>query len=230
MNVLFVQHSCFLVETDSCYLLFDYYTGELPAFSSEKPLYIFASHQHPDHFSPEIFDVARSVDHAQIILAFDIKENRIPDDCLALTVRMAPHETIALPQLTAETLFSTDKGVAYLVTVSGKCLYHAGDLNCWQWAENSPRNNEIMETLYLREISRLKNCDIFAAFLPLDPRQKSYYDVGMRLFLEQIGADHIFPMHMWGQFDAIDHFCNTYPGYAKAVEIVSRNGQSFSID
>ena len=51
MKITYIHHSAFLVETESAYLLFDYFQGKLPEFSEEKPLYVFASHRHPDHFS-----------------------------------------------------------------------------------------------------------------------------------------------------------------------------------
>ena len=50
MKITYIHHSAFLVETESAYLLFDYFQGKLPEFSEEKPLYVFASHRHPDHF------------------------------------------------------------------------------------------------------------------------------------------------------------------------------------
>ena len=60
MIVTFVHHSCFVVETSERVLIFDYFqngrikgyhfTGVLPEFDRKKPLYVFASHFHQDHF------------------------------------------------------------------------------------------------------------------------------------------------------------------------------------
>ena len=55
MDITFVYHSCFLVELESCSLLFDWYGGDLPDMDRSKPLYVFNSHHHGDHYSPEIF-------------------------------------------------------------------------------------------------------------------------------------------------------------------------------
>ena len=60
MKITYIHHSAFLVETESAYLLFDYFQGKLPEFSEEKPLYVFASHRHPDHFSKEIIELEDS--------------------------------------------------------------------------------------------------------------------------------------------------------------------------
>ncbi len=58
MIVTFVHHSCFVVEMNERVLIFDYFrdgrvkgyqfTGVLPEFDSEKPVYVFASHFHQD--------------------------------------------------------------------------------------------------------------------------------------------------------------------------------------
>ena len=36
MNVTYIYHSSFLVETDTCYYLFDYEKGQLPALDVTK--------------------------------------------------------------------------------------------------------------------------------------------------------------------------------------------------
>ena len=57
MKVTFLYHSSYFVEMDTCCLLFDYYQGDIPQV--DKPLYVFASHSHGDHFSPVIFQLAQ---------------------------------------------------------------------------------------------------------------------------------------------------------------------------
>ena len=55
MRVTFLDHSGFLVETGTAALLFDWWKGTLPDLAPGVPLYVFASHAHPDHFDPRIF-------------------------------------------------------------------------------------------------------------------------------------------------------------------------------
>ena len=60
MKVIFVHHSCFVVEMEDVVLIFDYFegnrvtgytfTGVLPVFDKDKSIYFFASHKHQDHF------------------------------------------------------------------------------------------------------------------------------------------------------------------------------------
>ena len=46
MQVTFLAHSGFLIELDTVLLLFDWWTGTLPPLPKDKPLVVFASHDH----------------------------------------------------------------------------------------------------------------------------------------------------------------------------------------
>ena len=70
MKVTFIQHSCYFVELSSCCLLFDYYEGSVP--ETDKPLYVFASHSHGDHFSPAVFSFPRQGKETFYLLSDDI--------------------------------------------------------------------------------------------------------------------------------------------------------------
>ena len=58
MRVTFLGHSGFFLELPEADLLFDYYKGNLPAPHPGKPLFVFVSHVHADHFSKKIFSLA----------------------------------------------------------------------------------------------------------------------------------------------------------------------------
>lgn len=89
--VTYIEHSCFLVETAECYLLFDYYGGEvqLPALDPAKPLLLFNSHAHHDHFSKEIFALRDRYPSAIFVLSADIP---VPATVQPFTCPMLPHE------------------------------------------------------------------------------------------------------------------------------------------
>ena len=58
----------------------------------------------------------------------------LPEELDELTdkaVFVAPNETVELPDCRITTFESTDIGVAYLVEIDGRLIYHAGDLNWW---------------------------------------------------------------------------------------------------
>ena len=80
MKITYIYHSCFLVETADCYYLFDYYKGELPKLDTEKPILVFASHRHEDHYNPDIFTMLsdREMGKVYAILPNDIPAKRYP--------------------------------------------------------------------------------------------------------------------------------------------------------
>ena len=59
MKLTYLFHSGFALETDTCVLVFDYWkdpASVMPALlGAGKPLYVFSSHFHEDHFDREIF-------------------------------------------------------------------------------------------------------------------------------------------------------------------------------
>lgn len=55
MKITYIHHSAFLAELETVSLLFDYTEGTLPKISVKKPLLVFASHRHGDHYSEKKF-------------------------------------------------------------------------------------------------------------------------------------------------------------------------------
>ena len=76
MRLTYIFHSGFAVETRSCILVFDYWmdpSSVMPALlASGKPLYVFASHFHEDHFIREIFSWRKGGADVRYILSKDI--------------------------------------------------------------------------------------------------------------------------------------------------------------
>ncbi len=226
MQITHLGHSGFLIEFDRCYFLFDYYLGELPPLLTAKPVFVFASHAHADHYNPEIFNMlqAQGMEQITAVLSKDISPRRRPDGIPVQEVTF--HQTYRLPcDITLRTLHSTDKGVAYLAEHDGYVIYHAGDLNDWSFDPASPqydeRHNRQMTGSYRHEINLLrewlKDTDVDAAFLPLDPRLGSCYAKGLLYFLEKIPAKRIYPMHYWDSPELILRFLSEYPQYADRI-------------
>ena len=231
MKVTYIGHSGFLIESGSCCCLFDYYQGEIPSMPEDKPLYIFVSHRHQDHFNPEIFQVSGPKE-IHYILSQDTR--RYMRDRLSLPNLhfMKAEESLALTEtgsgksLSVKTLHSTDCGVAFLAEYQGKKIYHAGDLNWWVWKGESKQEYNNMTASYQREIGLLKEKagQIDVAFAPLDPRQEEWYRLGMDYFLGQIDVQTVFPMHFWGDYSVITRYQEEQPQYASRVIPLSREG------
>lgn len=224
MKITYIYHSGFLVETDSCYYLFDYYKGALPPMNREKPILVFASHSHPDHYNQEIFPLLRDMGMEQItaVLSKDISPRRYPQE--TEVIRVTFHQQYQLPcETVLETLQSTDAGVAFLVRCKEGLLYHAGDLNDWTWAEETKQYNRQMTGSYRHEIDLLqkdllKGVPLDAAFLPLDPRQEKDYARGILYFLKKTAVKKVYPMHYWEKPEVIQQFLKEYPCYEDCIQ------------
>ena len=82
MKITYIHHSSFLVETEENYFLFDYFEGKLPQLKEDKPLLVFASHRHGDHFSPVIFDLVKTHASTGFVLSDDIWKRRVPEELM----------------------------------------------------------------------------------------------------------------------------------------------------
>lgn len=233
MKITYIHHSSFCVELENSILLFDYFKGDLPKFDTNKKLYVFASHFHEDHFDKCIFDIQNVHPDVTYILSKDIKRHRSKYIKAAKnSVILNFNENISIDDMKIKTLESSDIGVAFLIEIEGKVIYHAGDLNWWHWeGENSDEENKYAENKFKDGIDKIKGLDIDLAFVPLDPRQGDFYYLGFNYFMENTNTKVAFPMHMWGDFS----LCKTFKSseYAKdykdRVIEISKDNQVFDI-
>lgn len=227
MKITYIHHSGFLVETENRYLLFDYYKGKLPEFNPEKPLYVFVSHVHHDHFDSKVFQAGADGQKRRYILSSDIPSRSIPLGCRPYAVRMNPHENWNDGSVFVETLASTDQGVAFWVVTDGKAVYHAGDLNDWYW--DGDDEDQKQEQDYLQEMQRIKGRHADVAFVPVDPRLGRNAILGLDYFTRYVDASVIFPMHCWDKYQvigAIKRMPQSEP-YRSRIMGVSYDGETY---
>lgn len=237
MRVTFLAHSGFFLELETASLLFDWWKGELPPLPADRPLLVFASHRHEDHFNPAIFSLAEGGRDVRFLLGKDIRlteRNRarwnLSDDGAARCLALGGGETVSpVPGVTVETLPSTDEGVAFLVSLEGKTLFHAGDLNWWHWEEEDKAWNRNMEINFKRYCEPLRGRHIDLAMFPIDPRLGEDGFRGARYFLELTDTACLLPMHQWEQFSFTQDFLAACPAFAGQVRMVERNGQCFTL-
>lgn len=227
MRVTYLNHSGYMVEIDGRILIFDYYKGRLPEIKEESKVYVFASHAHPDHFNRKIFGWEKLYPDIRYILSDDIKDKG-PE---GKTIFVGPGEDIVLEGLRIRTLRSTDEGVAFFLNLKDQVIYHAGDLNWWHWKEEEDAYNEMMRRGYQREIGKIRDERIDAAFLPLDPRQEEQYCLGFDYFMRHTDTKHAFPMHMWNQYDICGRLLKdpVSEPYRDKVARVTESLQAFEI-
>lgn len=234
MKITYIHHSCFLVELEQLYLLFDYVKGSLPSLSPGKDLLVLVSHRHGDHFSPDIFDLAKQHSRIRFILSDDIWQNRVPEEHFCRTEYMDSGKILSLPdgggvRITA--FKSTDQGIAFLVENGGKTLYHAGDLNDWKWTGESKAWNNDMDANYRRELEKIHSLGLVpdVAMLPLDGRQEEWFYLGLHEFMEIVGAKAVLPMHFWEDYDIIRRLkeLDCTQNYRDKIAEIHQEGQTF---
>lgn len=209
VKIDYLGHSGFFAETDRVLLLFDYYHGDLSFLNekpNEKPLFVFVSHAHGDHFNPEIFSLADTRPRTKYLLSFDIKGNpAVPKN---RDVRYFDADrTYEIDGLgTVMTLLSTDEGVAFVVKTTGATLFHAGDLHWWDWPGEDPEWLAEQEAVFRREIRKLVGIPIDIAFAVLDDRLEDNFGKGLEHIMLNLHPRYVLPMHYWKDRSVVDRF------------------------
>lgn len=175
------------------------------------PVYVFVSHFHKDHFNKAIFSWQKFHPNIHFIISKDtsrhvkyilnpasnyIGERPTPDSVVILQ-KLEVFEDLNI-RVTA--FGSTDIGNSYIVELKqeDKKIFHAGDLNCWTWKdESSPDEIREAEEAYRKELYIISNdfAKIDIAMFPVDKRIGSGYAQGAKEFLEAIEVAYFFPMH-----------------------------------
>ena len=149
MQVIFIHHSCFLIEVDDLVLIFDYFggdrvngfhfTGKIPDYAPDTKIYMFASHKHQDHFDMDILRWSEKYTNIHYILSKDIRisphflqKHGIDPGVRKKVTFVSANNHYEVDDLKIQTLLSTDAGVAFYVNVRGVSIFHAGDLNDWK--------------------------------------------------------------------------------------------------
>ena len=238
-RVTYIKHSGFLLETEKHYLLFDYWKGEIPPLNPDKDLYIFASHAHHDHYTKKIYSLKNACKNVYYVLSFDIreaddswKERFDSEEAKNSLSFLDPYEKRRIGGCMVETLKSTDEGVAFLVTVDGIHLYHAGDLHWWEWPGEPEEENQAYIAGYKKEMEAIKGRKLDLAFVVLDPRQDDAGGRGMDYFLAHVGASYVFPMHLWKRYDLIRTYKQEKNEVFKNSQImdITASGQEYRIE
>ena len=161
--IWYLDHSAIAVETNNHLLLFDLFGKTLqppkgmglaqrfvnPDELRDKDVVIFVSHEHPDHFDPAIFSLRDRLKRVRFVLPEEFDEIYQGD------LFAAPNQTYRLPDMTVTTFESTDIGLAYLVEVDDKRIYHAGDLNWWHWEGEEEEFNLDQAKRYQQQLQLL---------------------------------------------------------------------------
>lgn len=217
-----IVHSCFTVETKNHFLVFDYYAGDI-ALSKTKKNYVFVTHGHGDHYTPNIFNWENNA--ITYILSSDISEN-IEDKKI---YTMNPDELLNIDDLEVKTFGSTDLGLSFLINVDEISLFHSGDLNWWHWNNDTPDEKKEMEIAFKSEIAKIKGEEIDIAFFPVDPRLEENFHVGGEYFIQEIKPKYFFPMHFGDKFQTSKHFIHKITNSPSKIVEITHTNQIFQL-
>lgn len=241
IKIYYVYHSCFILEFNSCYIMFDYYKHHKDKkiqnfdfdnllqniMESNKPFYIFVSHGHSDHFNRKIFDYNSS--NTTYILSDDIEPNKVKtntsniSEVLSNTKFIGSEKHIELGCLKIDSFSSTDLGLSFLISVENKNIFYAGDLNWWAWSDDTKEEAKYMENLYKGIIDQIKSAKIpiDVAFFPVDKRLEQNYDLGGSYFINELEPKYFIPMHFGNEFDSLKMFSDKYKNIYTKTNIIN---------
>ena len=205
-KIYYLYHSGFAIKTKNHFLIFDDYkepiendkTNKGVALLSPenirdmKNIFVFASHSHEDHFNSSILKWEDYNHNIKYIFSKDIT---IHKHKLSYNF-IGEGEEKSFDDVYVKAYGSTDIGISFLVKVDGLTIFHAGDLNWWQWKEDSLEEQALAEASFKAKIEKLKEeKSIDIAFFPVDPRLQEYYYKGGEYFAKEIHPKLFLPMH-----------------------------------
>lgn len=249
MKIVFIHHSCFLVEVDEKVLIFDWFAGDrvtgyrfngiLPVYEPDTPVYVFASHNHADHFDMDVLRLAETYQNIRFILSKDckmspnfLKKHGINPSVREQITYVSPRAKYEIAGgVHVETFRSTDAGVAFYIETNGAGIFHAGDLNDWRFGESEDLTGFKMRNEFHREMNLLARKQIHVAFIPADPRLGINQWNAVDYALEHTGAEYVFPMHMWQDYSGTENYIRKQKNarYAERIVPVSAENQEFEM-
>lgn len=228
--VTYIWHDCFVVGTPGVTMVFDYWLdadgerrrepGFLKRIPQDRPLIVFVSHSHKDHFNSDIFAWASLHQDVRYVVSSDVMR-RIrhvvsptsvyagPKVDAARVVRLAHGESTCIDGVRVSAYRTTDTGNAYMINIGDVRIFHAGDLNEWAWRDES-EPDEVRKAVgdfraCLRDIRESLRSEsdaggagetsIDLCFFPVDSRIGSGYAEGARKFVREFDVARFFPMH-----------------------------------
>lgn len=217
VKITHLFHSGYAVETANFFLIFDYYQpvpGKNLSISegiitsdylkTKKNILVFVSHSHADHFDPGILEWAKENPEITYILSSDVKTNTSKLNCQILSA----YEKISVGQVSIATFGSTDQGISFFVELDDLCIFHAGDLNWWDWTGESLGERKTAEVAFKTEIEKIAQqiTKIDIAFFPVDRRMEESYSKGAEYFATKFHPKLLVPMHFGKDFAATKAF------------------------
>jgi L-ascorbate metabolism protein UlaG (beta-lactamase superfamily) len=226
MKVIYLHHSGFIVELEKSTFIFDAITNIQPHFLRKgRKNYFLATHSHTDHFAQRIFSYGTDYNSTYIL------SDDIPKRGGSNVHYMAPYQTLTFGDVTIQTFGSTDLGVSYLVSAEGKLIFHAGDLNWWDWDPKQRPDLDLAaeEADYKAELEKLKTTlggkTLDLAFVPVDGRLGNSACKAAVTFIDELHPTLLAPMHFWDAYDLVGTLSGKAFGKGTRVLDISKRNE-----
>lgn len=239
-KINYLYNSSLKIETENHVLIFDYYRDSVESgikgasngaigeadLKTDKEVLVFATHSHGDHFSEVIFEWSTIKSGIKYVISSDIVLG-----CTKLnTYFIKPYEQANLEGVSIKAFGSTDAGVSLLVKADDLSLFHAGDLNWWDWYDESEEYNKNMEKAFKNEISNIALEKVGIAFYPVDLRLRQSYDLGPNYFIDMVKPKIFIPMHFREDYHITKQFAELNKNKEVQIYEIDSRGQEILID
>lgn len=239
IKINYLYNSGFYIETEKYILIFDYYLDSVPSgdknkskgaigfedLNKDKTLLVFVTHSHFDHFNPVIFKWKDGVENINYILSDDIKMSHTDKNVHF----MSPDNKLNIDGAEIFTFGSTDLGVSFLVKIDNVTIFHSGDLNWWDWFDESDVYNLKMEKDFKKEILKVKKFNVDLAFFPIDSRLKDNFYLGGEYFINEIAPKYFIPMHFAKNYDITKNFAQKISSSSTEIFEITHRGQEINL-
>lgn len=198
MKLYYLDHSGFMLETDTRNYVFDYYRDPAgivkKAAQAGKELWFFVTHIHHDHYVPEILDFNTST--TRYIVHEDVPHSQMPAD---RTTVMAVGDEAQVEDIPVKMYGSTDAGGSFWLKIGDARIFHAGDLNWWHWLGDTDENNREAKVFMETEFARAAGMEADVILFPIDDRLEAAQEWGIIEFLHVVKVPKLLvAMHLNG--------------------------------
>lgn len=237
-KITYLDHSGYMIETDSVIMVFDYFRD--PAHkvvktldhNPEKPIVFFVSHGHQQHFNKEIFNLGQN--HKRVyVMSNDFVDRENPQHDVA-SAGMSPGDSLEnLPGgISVKAYGTTGKGCSFAVTTAdGRKIFHAGELGePLSHNDDAPRDIAKFTEKFKVTINRIaeEQPSFDLVMMAVNTVDGPDFAMGATQFIEAVKVGEFVPYHT---DDSTDKACNfaAYP-FTKNVDTrmicLTRPGES----
>ncbi len=237
-KLVYLNHSGFLLELEKSVLVFDFYTdpaGVLQRYAeSTKAFYFFVSHSHYDHWNLSILDFQSEGPKTYFLeqgckptvpsIYEDREDLKINFVSPGFGQRVTDEDSTETGVKALQCFGSTDEGVSFLVETEDGLVFHAGDLNAWDW-EADGVTDLYMDGAYRAQLAMLQaylaERELWLAMLPVDLRLGAKAFLGAKVFLEYAKTNYLVPDHLNGGVNLPGQLASKLAGYDHAPQVIS---------